>query len=135
MSAVRGAQTFLTYCAPRPLQVGVARALDEGDAWLEASRRLYGAAARAAATALGVPAPSAGTFLFFDASRYVAEGAASGDAFLEACADEGVILTPGSVAGADYARWARLCFTAVPPEELDRALTVLAALASEHDGR
>jgi N-succinyldiaminopimelate aminotransferase len=124
MSAVRGAQTFLTYCAPRPLQLGAARALDQGDAWLAESRVLYADAARAAAEALRVPAPTAGTFLFFDTARL------GGEAFLERCADAGVILTPGAAAGADYARWARLCFTAVPPGELERALDLLEALAA-----
>ncbi len=125
MRAVRGLQTFLTYCAPRPLQLGAAAALDRGDAWLAESRRLYGDAARAAAECGGVPAPRGGTFLFFDASPYLAADDATSMPFLEACADAGVVMTPGSAAGTAYARWARLCYTAVPPDELARALDAL----------
>ena len=42
--------------------------------------------------------------------------------FLERCADEGVLLTPVSACGPSYARWVRLCFTVVPPDELEEAL-------------
>jgi hypothetical protein len=44
------------------MQLGAARALDEGDAWLAQARGLYADAARRAASALGLPAPSGGTF-------------------------------------------------------------------------
>ncbi len=128
MKAVRGLQTFLTYCAPRPLQLGAAAALDQGDAWLAESRRLYREAARAAAACVGVPAPRGGTFLFFDAGPFLAAEDETSLPFLEACADAGVVMTPGAAAGEAYARWARLCYTAVPPDELERALDTLAGV-------
>jgi len=34
MQVIRGVQTFYSYCAPRPMQLGAARALREGDEWL-----------------------------------------------------------------------------------------------------
>lgn len=121
MPAIRGAQTFLTYCAPRPLQIGAARALAEGDAWVESTRQLYIAASRQAAAALGVEPPAGGTFLFFDARRFFRD---SEDihGFLRRCLDAGVLLTPGAASGADYETWARLCYTAVPPDQLADAL-------------
>lgn len=124
MDTIRGVQTFFTYCAPRPMQFGAARVLDEGDAWLARARDLYGTAARLAADALEVPRPTAGTFLFFDATRHMRPGETLAGV-LERCADAGVMLTPGTASGADYDGWARLCFTAVPQPELERALSRL----------
>jgi N-succinyldiaminopimelate aminotransferase len=125
MRAVRGAQTFKTYCAPRPFQHAAARAIREGDAWLANARATYAEAGRRAAAALGVPPPEAGSFLFLDASPFFRPGEAL-PAFLERCLDEaGVLVTPGAAAGKDYGSFVRLCYTAVPPKELDAALAAL----------
>jgi N-succinyldiaminopimelate aminotransferase len=124
MPAIRGAQTFLTYCAPRPLQYAGARALAEGDGWVENTRGLYALAGRRASRALGLPAPEGGTFLFFDARRSFRDGEDI-QGFLGRCLDVGVLLTPGAASGRDYESWARLCYTAVPPDELEDALTRL----------
>jgi N-succinyldiaminopimelate aminotransferase len=124
MSAIRGVQTFLTYGAPRPLQLGAARALAEGDAWVDEARALYAEAGRRAAAALGLPAPAGGTFLFMDAAPHFREGEDL-QGFLRRCLDAGVLLTPGPASGRDYATWVRLCFTVVPPVELDDALARL----------
>lgn len=125
MPAIRGAQTFLTYCAPRPLQLGGARALSEGDGWVDETRRLYAEAGRRAASTLGLPQPQGGTFLFFDARPFFRQGEDIGG-FLRRCLDAGVLLTPGAASGQDYESWARLCFTAIAPGELDDALARLA---------
>ena len=127
MRAIRGVQTFNAYCASRPMQLGAARALEEGDAWQAEARRLYREAGTAAATALGLPPPEAGTFLFFDAARFLGPGEQLDD-FLLRCLEAGVLLTPGAAAGRDYATWARLCFTAVNPEDLARALERLTSV-------
>jgi N-succinyldiaminopimelate aminotransferase len=128
MKAIRGVQTFKTYCAPRPFQHAAARALAEGDAWLAKARATYADAGRRAAAALGVPAPEAGSFLFLDAAPFFRPGEAL-PAFLERCLDEaGILVTPGAAAGAAYGTFVRLCFTAVPPDELDRALAALRKL-------
>ena len=121
MSAIRGAQTFTNYCAPRPLQVAAAYALQNGDRWLERIRGLYGQAARAAAAALALPAPAGGAFLFFDASSYLRPGETL-RGLLERCLEAGVLLTPGASAGKHYDSWIRLCFTTVSLEELEQAL-------------
>jgi N-succinyldiaminopimelate aminotransferase len=121
MRAVRGVQTFLTYSAPTPFQFAAARVLAEGDEWLRETRALYAGAGRRAALALGLPAPEAGAFLFFDAAPFFRPGEAL-DGFLERCFEAGVLLTPGTAAGKDYSTFVRLCFTAVPPDELDVAI-------------
>lgn len=121
METIRSVQTFYSYCAPRPMQFGAARALDHGDDWLANMRETYGRAARAAADALNVPAPQGGTFLFFDLKPYMRRGETSTQ-LLERCVDAGVMLTPGNACGSDYADWARLCFTSVPEPDLHEAL-------------
>jgi aspartate/methionine/tyrosine aminotransferase len=121
MQAVRGVQAFNNYCAARPMQLGAARALSEGDAWLAEARRAYAEAGRAAAVVAGVPPPQAGTFLFFDAAPFFGTGETLGG-FLERCLEAGVLLTPGPASGRHYETWVRLCFTAVPPDELRLAL-------------
>jgi N-succinyldiaminopimelate aminotransferase len=121
MRVIRGAQTFLTYCAPRPMQLGAARALDRGDTWVEAARRLYGTAGQRVAELLGLPAPEGGSFAFFDAKPYFRSGE-DVEGFLYRCRQAGVLLTPGAASGAAYGSWVRLCFTVVPLPELEAAL-------------
>ncbi|MFW5875127.1 MAG: pyridoxal phosphate-dependent aminotransferase [Myxococcota bacterium] len=125
MDAIRGLQTFQTYCAARPMQLAAVRALREGEGWVREARRLYAEAGRAAAAAVGVPAPEGGTFLFFDASPHLKAGEEDCRPLLERCLAAGVMLTPGASCGKAYRRWARLSFTAVPPEELRQALEQL----------
>ena len=128
MAAVRGMQTFHTYCAPRPMQFGAVGALREGGAWIEESRSVYRDAGYEAADALGVPRPAGGTFLFIDVSKQLSPGDADCATFLDRCADQGVLLTPGRSCGVDYAKWVRLCFTSIPPARLTAALEKLAPL-------
>lgn len=127
MGAIRGVQTYSTYCAPRPMQRGAARVLDEGHAWLETTRALYRTAAERAAEALGVKAPPAGTFLHIDVRPFLRDGEDT-MGFLGRCLDAGVLLTPGQSTGRDFGHCVRLCFTSVPPDELDDALARLRPL-------
>ncbi|PKN59136.1 MAG: pyridoxal phosphate-dependent aminotransferase [Deltaproteobacteria bacterium HGW-Deltaproteobacteria-14] len=132
VGAVRAVHTYQVYGAARPMQLGAARALDEGDAWLAEARTLYRDAAQATARTLGVPTPAGGTFLFFDARPWLG-GAADAEPLLLRCVDEGVLLTPGAASGDAYPTWVRVCFTSVPPDQLSEALArlggVLAAMA------
>ena len=66
--------------------------------------------------------------LFVDVSEHLPEGVDDCGTFLERCADVGVLLTPGYACGADYAKWVRLCFTSVPPDQLAAALEKLKPL-------
>jgi len=120
MRAIRAMQTFHTYCAPRPMQEAAARALTLGDDWLRDTRHTYQRAADRAAGALGIPRPEGGTFLFWDVSPWL-DGGDTLD-FLDRCRQAGVTLTPGAASGADFERWVRLSFTAVPTDDLDDAL-------------
>ncbi|MFW5920909.1 MAG: pyridoxal phosphate-dependent aminotransferase [Polyangiales bacterium] len=131
MKAIRGAQTFMTYCSPRPMQFGAVHALRDGDGWLAEARRDYRKAGDAAADVLGIERPAGGTFLFFDAGPYLPDDADSCMPFLERCIEAGVLLTPGASCGEDYARWVRLCFTSVPMDELERALGALQPLVAK----
>jgi N-succinyldiaminopimelate aminotransferase len=124
METIRGVQTFYSYCAPRPMQLAAASALEQGDSWLAQMRETYGRAAKLAASALEQPTPAGGTFLFFDISPFMKRGDTPDDV-LERCANAGVMLTPGGACGAAYTTWARMCFTTVPEAELERACELL----------
>jgi N-succinyldiaminopimelate aminotransferase len=126
MQAISNLQTFATYCAPRPMQLLVAKALesDEAEQWLGEARAAYAEAARMASAALNVPAPESGTFLIFDLRPFLREGETPAQ-LLARCATRGVVLTPGAAVGAAYTGYARMCFTAVAPDALSRALDIL----------
>lgn len=125
MNAIAAVQVFSTYCAPRPMQLGAARVLDEGDAFLARRLAEFGEAGRRTADVLGVPHPEGGTFLFVDASPWLPSDAEDAMPFLERALDAGVQLTPGSSCGDDYKRFVRVCFTSLPLSEHDRALDAL----------
>lgn len=124
MQAIRAMQTFHMFCAPHPMQIAVAKGLRNRHHWLAELRETYAASAREASAALQVPCPAGGTFLFFDARRAMRQGENLHD-LLVRCLDAGVLVTPGTAAGRDYDTHIRLCFTAVPPEELTVALGLL----------
>ena len=114
MQVVRGVQTFYTYCAPRPMQLGAARALDDGEALARRTRARRTARPRARPRQrCACRCPQGGTFLFFDATPHLRAGETL-MGFLERCLDAGVMLTPGSASGQHYEHWARLCFTTRP---------------------
>lgn len=125
MQAVRAVQTFQAYSTNQPLQLGAARALDEGDAWLASTRAAYATAARRTADALGLAMPPGGTFLFADARRWMRPGEVDAIPFLHRCIDRGIVLTAGAASGAAYGSHVRVCYTTLEPAQLDLALEVL----------
>jgi DNA-binding transcriptional MocR family regulator len=98
------------------------------ETWLDEARRAYAHAARRFADVLGIAAPRAGTFLFFDTAPYLRANETTATPFLERCADRGLLLTPGGVSGTAFTRHARLCFTVVPENRLDEAADALRAV-------
>lgn len=95
-----------------------ALAVDRGEL-----RRRRGLAreARDRAARLAIPAihPEGGLYTFLDLSAWRG-GDVTG--FIEACLTAGVTVAPGVAFGAHCRQFARLCFTAVPFDDLPRAL-------------
>jgi aspartate aminotransferase/N-succinyldiaminopimelate aminotransferase len=84
-------------------------------------RRGLAREARDRAARLAIPAihPEGGLYTFLDLSAWRG-GDVTG--FIEACLGTGVTVAPGIAFGAHCRRFARLCFTAVPFDDLPRAL-------------
>lgn len=64
----------------------------------------------------------AGAFVFLDLRPRGVSNEEEALAFLIRCLDAGVSLCPGRIFGAGFAAFARLCFTAVPPQRLREGL-------------
>lgn len=124
VAAARKVSTHTFYAAPTAGQLAALQALREGDAWLASAREQHRRTGEATAAALGAPVPDGGTFLFLDVAACLDERGVWG--FLADCLADGVALAPGPSCGRDYASWVRLCFTAAPPEEVARAVRILA---------
>ena len=118
--------TQLVYSAPTAAQRAALAALQgPGEAWIAEARRQYAETGRRVAARLGVPAPQGGTFLFLD----LAEALGGDDlaAFLRRCAARGLLLAPGPSFGP-YPNHVRLCFSAAPPETVERGADLLAGM-------
>jgi N-succinyldiaminopimelate aminotransferase len=117
--------THTFYAAPTSGQVAGLRALRDGAAWIANARTSYEEVGRKAADRLGVSAPEGSTFLFLDVTARLDARGIWG--FLEDCVSDGVALAPGPSCGRDYQGWARLCYTAAPPDQVLAAVDRLAA--------
>jgi len=135
MEALSGLQTFATYCAPKPMQLGAARALAaNGDPpFPRLVAKSYAEGANLAAKTLGLVRPSSGPFMFFDTRPFLAPGETPTQ-WLERCARAGVVMTPGGATGSAYGAWARLCYTCVEPPVLGRAMSVLSSALQDSAG-
>lgn len=133
MAELRKVATHSFYAAPTASQVAAARALESGADWVRQARAAYEAAGRAAAVALGQPAPEGGTFLFIDVADVLDERGLDG--LLSDCVEEGLVLAPGPSCGADYPTYVRLCFTSAPPEVVAAGVTVLRGILERKRGR
>ena len=124
LRAIRGVQTFQTYCAPKPMQTLGAKALLEGNDWTKRALEGYRACAQTIADTLSIPMAQGGTFLFFDASKYMPETGQEGALpFLERALEKTRILfTPGSACGTDFHDWVRVCFSSAPHEKVAAAM-------------
>ena len=118
-----GTHTF--YGAPTAGQLAGVRALENGAEWQADARASYHAVSQKTAHALGIPEPEGSTFFFIDVADQLDDRGMPG--FLEDCFEDGVLVAPGQSSGADYGSWIRLCYTAMPPGEVDEAILRLAA--------
>ncbi len=114
------------YSTPTASQLAALRVLGgAGDAWVAQAREQYRATGAKVAARLGLPAPLGSTFLFFDVAPFL-DGSGLGG-FLERCVDRGLFLAPGPSFGP-YPTHVRLCFTAAPPDAIERGVEALAPL-------
>jgi N-succinyldiaminopimelate aminotransferase len=118
--------TQLVYSAPTSAQRAALAALQgPGEAWIGEARWQYAETGRRAAGRLGLPSPQGGTFLFLDVARELnGEGLTD---FLRRCATRGLLLAPGPSFGP-YPTHVRLCFSAAPPETVERGVELLVGM-------
>lgn len=96
-----------------------------GAPWVAAAREKYAELGRMATEKLGVEAPKGSTFLFLDVADHLDERGLTG--FLQDGAERGIMLAPGPSFGP-YPTHVRLCFTAAPPDQVERGVSILAEL-------
>lgn len=114
------------YSTPTAAQIAALRVMDGlGDAWIARAREQYREIGRRVAERLGLEAPLGSTFLFFDVAGHLDETGLEG--FLVRCVDRGLLLAPGPSFGP-YPTHVRLCFTAAPPDVIERGVEALAPL-------
>ena len=123
MAAVRAAHVYQDFGPAKSQQLIAARVLREGDTWMAKTRVSYEKASRLVSRLLGLSKIQGGTFAF-------ARVADNLDEFLIRCAQKGVLLAPGRVCGKNYTDWYRLCFTSIPPNELEEALAIVRSVIS-----
>ena len=132
MHALRKIANHTVYNVPTLLQRAALALVTSpsSPAWLHETRALYKELRDEASRLLPAPhfVPDGATYLFADLSRY----APSGDVWplVEKLLDAGVSIAPGEQFGRAFARHARLCFTAVPPDRLRVGLARLADVLS-----
>jgi len=114
------------YSTPTASQIAALRVLaGPGDAWSAAARQQYCQTGCRVARRLGLDPPQGSTFLFFDVANFLDDTGLAG--FLERCVDRGLFLAPGPSFGP-YPTHVRLCFTAAPPDVIERGVEALAPL-------
>ena len=128
--------THTTYHAAQVSQRMLLQALLDPGAPTDRERRRVAAVEGAALVGahlgerIPFPRPAGGAFVLLDLRGSAADEAAA-LAFLERSLDRGVALAPGGAFGSRFGRFARLCYTAVPPAQLVEGLERLAPLLSE----
>jgi len=122
IDAARKVSTHSVYSVSGIGQSLAERALDRGPALVQATRDAYRRGADVAHQLLRAKfTPSeGGGYVFLDLRGYP-----SPDAILERALERGVALSPGDAFGPSYGGYARLCYTAVPPDALARAIHIL----------
>ena len=116
--------THTYYNAPTGAQLAGLAALRDGEGWQKQAREQYRATSERVAAALGLAPPGGSTFCFLDVSARLDERGLDG--FLADCFDDGVLVAPGASSGKDYASWIRLCYTVMPPDDIEEGIRRLA---------
>lgn len=125
LETLRLSCTHHVYQVPLVGQLAVLGAIEGADPWVSETRELYQQAAATVASRLDAkfrPAQGGG-YVFIDLTDDL-QGQSAIDWLLELL-EQGVCLSPGNVFGQDFSNWARVCYTAVPPEQLHLALDKL----------
>lgn len=116
------------YSTTTASQLAAIRALDgPGDRWVDYARPLYREAGTSAAGILGEPAPEGSTFLFLNVSDRAADHPDGLQGLLIELARHGIAVAPGPSFGP-YPSHIRVCFTADPPDVVERGMQMLAGL-------
>jgi aspartate/methionine/tyrosine aminotransferase len=126
VSEARKIATHIYYHPPIVGQRAAIAAIAGGAEWIESVRSEYRETGGRVAERLGLPSPEGGTFLFLNVRDQLDARGLHG--LLEDCFEQGVLVAPGHSCGDDYADWIRLCFTAVPPEDVLEAARRLAVV-------
>lgn len=114
------------YSTPTASQIAALQVLGEaGDSWIANARAKYQETGNRMADRLGLERPGGSTFLFLDVADQLGERGLEG--WLERCVDHGLFLAPGPSFGP-YPTHVRLCFTASPPDVVERGVEVLASI-------
>jgi aspartate/methionine/tyrosine aminotransferase len=114
------------YSTPTASQIAALRVLSGlGEPWIAQARAQYQAIGERVAARLGLEPPRGSTFLFLDVEDRLDERGLGG--FLEDCVERGLFVAPGPSFGP-YPHHVRLCFTAAPPDVVERGVEVLAGL-------
>ncbi len=128
MAELRKVSTHGFYSTPTASQLAALAALSPaGDAWIENARAQYVETGAKAAARLGVSAPQGSTFLFLNIAEQLARDPQDRglEGFLGDCVDQGLLLSPGPSFGP-YPNHVRVCFTAAPPDVVERGIEILA---------
>jgi aspartate/methionine/tyrosine aminotransferase len=121
IDAARKMANHSVYNVACALQRAGLRAVQQGEPFIADTRVRYQAARDRAFARVQAPCsePQGCTYLFLDLRDWIPEEEQSVYTVLEQFAEQGVLLAPGGSFGFEFAKWARLCYTAVAPAQLD----------------
>lgn len=127
LDSARRVTTHMGYNIPLVCQLSALAAVQHGEAWVAQTRDLYAHAADVTHRTLQAQfAPAqGGGYVFADLAAEL-QGKPLMD-YLRELLREGVCLSPGDAFGQAFATSVRVCYTAVPPDQLPIALAKLNA--------
>ncbi len=129
-AAIRKLVNHSVYNVPVAMQRAALGAMRTGSGFLAAARDRYRGARDRARARLTAPAacPPGGSYLWVDFQDWSGNDCMP---VLEALAEQGVLLAPGSAFGDVCHRYARLCFTGVEEKRLDEGIDRINAVLAK----